>query len=98
MEAFQKIFPAQNFSLIAVILAMPLLGAFVNGVFGKRLGKDAVRLMTLTAMAVSFLAAVFTFLALDEHVGQTATKILVDGHETTQHGYGKLVWRAWEWM
>ncbi len=36
-------FPQDDFSLIAVILGMPLLGAFVNGVWGQRLGKHAVR-------------------------------------------------------
>ena len=33
----------------------------VNGVFGKRLGKDAVRLMALTALGVSFLASLLAF-------------------------------------
>ena len=47
MKALLSIFPANDFSLIAVVMLLPLLGAFVNGVFGRRLGKDAVRLMTL---------------------------------------------------
>ena len=34
-----SLFPANDYALIAVILGMPLLGAFVNGVWGKRLGK-----------------------------------------------------------
>ena len=38
-----SMFPAANFSLIAVILALPLLGALFNGVWGARLGKPAVR-------------------------------------------------------
>ena len=50
MNAFEKIFPAGDFALLALILGMPLVGAFVNGVFGKRLGKDAVRLMALSAL------------------------------------------------
>ena len=39
------IFPTNDFTLLAVILSFPLIGAFVNGVFGKRLGKEAVTLM-----------------------------------------------------
>ena len=67
------LFPEADFSLIAVVLGMPLLGAAVNGIWGKRLGKEAVRLMALTAVGVSFLAAVVTFLDLGS-VG-------VDAHE-----------------
>ena len=34
---------------MAIVLLAPAIGAFVNGVFGKRLGKDAVRLTALAA-------------------------------------------------
>jgi NADH-quinone oxidoreductase subunit L len=64
MQAVLSLFPQNDFSLIAVILGMPLLGAFINGVWGKRLGKDAVRLMALSAIAISFVAALITVSAL----------------------------------
>jgi NADH-quinone oxidoreductase subunit L len=57
-------FPASNFTLLALVLALPLLGAFVNGVFGKRLGKQGVRLMALSAIGGSFLVSLVTFLSL----------------------------------
>lgn len=50
MEALKAQFPHGNFSLLAVVLLLPALGAFVNGVFGKRLGKKGVRLMALSAI------------------------------------------------
>jgi NADH-quinone oxidoreductase subunit L len=78
------LFPANDFSLIAIILALPLLGAFVNGIWGKRLGKPAVKLMALAAMAGSFFAAVFTFVALADQTGE--------------HEHVRLTWTAWEWM
>src|SRR5262249_47057511 len=74
------------FSLIAVILGMPLLGAFVNGVWGKQLGKAAVRMMALAAVGVSFAAALVAFLSLHS---------LVE-HEKGEHV--KLAWTAWGWM
>jgi NADH-quinone oxidoreductase subunit L len=64
VEALRAQFPASNFTLLAVVLALPLLGAFVNGIFGKRLGKEGVRLMALSAIGGSFLASVITFLLL----------------------------------
>src|SRR5271166_5212478 len=81
-----SVFPANDYALIAVILGLPLLGAFVNGVWGNRLGKQAVRLMALSAVGVSFLAAVVAFVGLAHHIGA----------ESGEHA--KLTWTAWEWM
>jgi NADH-quinone oxidoreductase subunit L len=93
VNGLSKIFPAQDFALIAVVLAMPLIGAFVNGVFGKRLGKEAVRLMALSALGASFVASVITFVMLGkaEAVARAATT-------ETFHPVGKLRWVAWRWL
>jgi NADH-quinone oxidoreductase subunit L len=64
VEALKSQFPANNFALLALVLALPALGAFVNGVFGKRLGKEGVRLMALSAIGLAFLASVATFICL----------------------------------
>ena len=64
MQALSALFPPDDFSLIAVILGLPALGAFVNGVFGKRLGKEGVRVMALAAVVGSFIASVVAFLML----------------------------------
>jgi NADH-quinone oxidoreductase subunit L len=83
VEALRAQFPAHNFTLLAVVLALPLLGAFVNGVFGKRLGKDGVRLMALSALGGAFIASLMTFLLLPK------------GHEgAAEH----LTWTAWKWF
>ena len=55
MEALSRQFPQHDFAILAVVLVLPLIGALVNGVFGKRLGKEAVRLMALSAVGLSFL-------------------------------------------
>src|SRR6202453_965058 len=81
-----SLFPANDYALIAVILAMPLLGAFVNGVWGKQLGNAAVRLMTLTGVGISFAASVAAFIALSQLSDQSKGE------------HVKLVWSAWEWM
>ncbi len=85
MDALQKIFPANDFALLLLIIGMPLLGAFVNGVFGKRLGKDAVRLMALSALAISFLGSVLGFVML--YAAQAG------GEEPA-----RFVWHGWEWL
>jgi NADH-quinone oxidoreductase subunit L len=81
-----SVFPANDYVLIAVILGMPLLGAFVNGIWGQRLGKQAVRLMALVAVGASFVASVIAFVGL------------ADLAEQQKGEHVKLVWNAWEWM
>src|SRR5215471_11995735 len=87
MDLLENLFPAENFTLVAVILGLPLLGAFVNGVFGKRLGKDAVRLMALAAIGVSFLASLLAFFMLMRQGGE--------GHEG---GHEVFRFVAWRWF
>jgi NADH-quinone oxidoreductase subunit L len=88
MHAFEKIFPADDFALLALILGLPLLGAFVNGVFGKRLGKDAVRLMALSALGASFLGSLLAFFLLQA----------AQGGEGGGEQAARFVWHGWQWM
>src|SRR5215213_5427815 len=97
-KTITEVWKPNEFSLLAVVLLMPLLGAFVNGIFGRRLGKDAVRFMALAAVGISFLAAVITLLGLNGVVDATAQKTMVEGHEVVKHAHAKVSWLAWEWM
>src|SRR5947209_6333317 len=81
-----SLFPQNDYALIAAILLLPLAGAFVNGVWGKRLGKPAVRLMALTAVGASFVVSLVAFHDLYSIVS----------HEKETHV--RLAWTAWEWM
>jgi NADH-quinone oxidoreductase subunit L len=84
METLRIIFPAGNCALLCVIVLLPLLGAIVNGVFGKRLGKEAVSLMALSAIGASFLASTAAFFML---------KAAQTGDEAAH-----LMWTGWQWM
>jgi NADH-quinone oxidoreductase subunit L len=96
MKALFSLFPEHDFSLIAAVLLMPLLGAFVNGVFGKRLGKPAVRMMALTAVGVSFAFAILTFVGLNDVADHAKHAAGAEGaHEAVR---AKLSWTAWQWM
>jgi NADH-quinone oxidoreductase subunit L len=83
VEALRSQFPASDFTLLAIVLALPALGAFVNGVFGRRIGKKGVRLMALAAIGGAFLASLATLLLL----------ALGEGGEG-----GRLTWTAWRWF
>jgi len=90
-----SLFPAADFALLAVVLALPLVGAFVCGVFGGRLGKGAVRLMALASVGGSFLASIATFAALHSFVDASG---IVGSDKVVKHGHVKLAWTAWSWM
>src|SRR5690348_7417373 len=83
MSALEELFPAQDFTLLAFIVLLPLLGALVNGVFGKRLGREAVTLLGLGTVFCSFVFSVLTFLVLKNAEGEEGVK---------------LVWKGWDWM
>ena len=84
METLQAIFPARDCALLVAIILLPLIGAFVNGVFGKRLGKEAVTLMALSSVGASFLGSVAAFFMLRE--------------KQTGEDAARLVWTGWEWL
>ena len=84
METLQAIFPARDCTLLVAIILLPAIGAFVNGVFGKRLGKEAVTLMGLAAVGVPFLGAVAAyFMLLADQKGEEAAR---------------LSWIGWDWL
>jgi NADH-quinone oxidoreductase subunit L len=84
MQAIEALFPAHNYTLLAFIVLLPLLGAAVNGVFGKRLGKEAVSLLALSVMGIAFVLAVVTFLAL--------------GHAQEGEEAARFFWKGWDWF
>jgi NADH-quinone oxidoreductase subunit L len=84
MQAIEALFPAHNYTLLAFIVLLPLLGAAMNGVFGKRLGKEAVSLLALGVMFIAFALSVVTFFAL--------------GHAQEGEEAARFIWKGWEWF
>jgi len=85
MELLTHIFPAGNFTLLGVILVLPLLGAIINGFFGKRLGNEAVTLLALSAVGIAFIASLTQFFMLSSVQATAETAV-------------RFKWTAWEWM
>ena len=83
MQPLLTLFPQNDLTLLAFIVLLPLVGAAVNGIFGKRLGREAVTLMGLSAIAGSFILSLCCFL------------MLLD----LQHGEQlvRFSWKGWEW-
>ncbi len=52
--------------LIPLIITLPLIGAFINGTFGKQLSKALVGTIATTVMAISFLFTVLVFMQVQQ--------------------------------
>jgi NADH-quinone oxidoreductase subunit L len=84
MDALLSLFPKHDVTLLAFIVLLPLIGAAINGLFGKRLGREAVTLMGLAVIFGSFLLSVAAFLMLKEQQsGEIAAR---------------LAWKGWDWL
>ena len=87
MTLLREQFPADHFTLLSLVLGLPLLGALCNGLFGKRIGKQGVTLLALAAIGGSFLASLVAFALV-------ATTPSAGEHE----GPARLVWNVWRWF
>ena len=61
MQNLYSLFPADNFTLLAVVVALPLMGAIVNGLFGKRLGKTFVGFVAGERVLVGIIPVLYLF-------------------------------------
>ena len=86
MKDLFALFPKDDSTLLAFIVLLPLLGAFVNGVFGKRLGRQAVTLMGLASIFGSFVLSVAGFFMLRELQAEAPDFA------------ARLAWNGWHWV
>jgi NADH-quinone oxidoreductase subunit L len=81
MEALKQFFmtapvdPAVFAQSLWLIIALPLLGAFVCGVFGKMLGRANVHLIACAAVAGSFMLSVLAFWSVSHVSGGTPVSL-----------------------
>ncbi len=57
--------------LLPLMIALPLLGAFINGVFGKNLSKSVVATIATGVMLVSFVFALMAFFQIKNSKAET---------------------------
>ena len=94
MPALESLFPRDEFGLLGLIIALPLLGAIVNGIWGRRLGRSAVSAMALTVMGLAFALSLVTVC----HLHSLFTESLHGGGGAGHGERVRLAWTAWEWF
>lgn len=107
MEHVHLFAKPDDWFLLGIILGLPLYGAFFNGVFGKRFGRNMVRAVGVGTVGLSFLTAVFTFLQLHKlhhHAEEAAKAAWLAANQgkalpaEIAVAPSKLSWFAWKWM
>ncbi len=75
VEFFQTapVDPHQAGQLLWLIIALPLMGAFVSGVFGKVIGRANTHLVAVGAVGGSFLLSVLVFWTINDYSATAAT-------------------------
>jgi NADH-quinone oxidoreductase subunit L len=74
-----RIFPPHDCTLLVGILVFPLIGALVNGLFGRRMGQQGVTLMALFAVAAALAGSLAAFGLLALRSGAEAPALSYEG-------------------
>ncbi len=80
-----------RYAVIALILFSPLLGAIINGFFGKKIGREGVYITAVSTVAMSFLFSLFAYFTLY----RTVHAPVAEGHA---HGPAQLSFVLWDWF
>ncbi len=91
-----------HYSPLGWIVLLPLLGAIINGVWGKRIGRQGVYIAGISAVGMSFALALLSFIALLKagHAASVAAAadVVAGAHAHTGHHLVSLSFRAWDWF
>ena len=83
---------SQNrYAVLGLILLCPLIGAIINGFFGKRIGREGVYITGVATVGMSFLFSVFAYFTLFK----MAHAPVVEGE---MHGPAQLSFVFWDWF
>ena len=85
-----------HFNVLGWIVLLPLLGAIINGIWGRRIGRQGVYIAAISAVGMSFLLSILAFAALVKAGNHAAAAALAEGHH--HHPLASLSYRAWDWF
>jgi NADH-quinone oxidoreductase subunit L len=80
-----------RYAVLGLILLSPLLGAIINGFFGKKIGREGVYITAVSTVAMSFLFSLFAYFTLY----RTTHAHPAEGHA---HGPVQLSYVLWDWF
>ncbi|MBL8680593.1 MAG: NADH-quinone oxidoreductase subunit L [Myxococcales bacterium] len=80
-----------RYFVLGLILISPLLGAIINGFFGKKIGREGVYITAVATVGMSFLFSLFAYFTLYK----TAHAPVAEG---AAHGPAQLSYVVWDWF
>jgi NADH-quinone oxidoreductase subunit L len=85
-----------HYNPLGWIILLPLIGAIINGFWGRRIGRQGVYITAISAVGASFLLALVSFAALLRAGNHAAAAALAEGQH--HHAVTTLSFRAWDWF
>ena len=61
-----------HFNVLGWIVLLPLLGAIINGIWGRRIGRQGVYIAAISAVGMSFLLSILAFAVARSHHGKVS--------------------------
>jgi|LNFM01.1.fsa_nt_gb NADH-quinone oxidoreductase subunit L len=80
-----------RYFVLGLILLSPLLGAIINGFFGKKIGREGVYITAVATVGMSFLFSLFAYFTLY----RTTHAPVAEG---AAHGPAQLSYLVWDWF
>ena len=93
--------PTDQYAVLGWIVLLPLIGAFINGVWGKKLGRQGVYIAGVTAVASSFLLSILAFFALLKSGGAHGAEGAAEGAEHVRRAVSyvaQIGGKPWDWI
>ncbi len=87
-----------GYSVLGWIVALPLLGAVINGIWGRKVGRQGVYIAGISAVGMSFLLSLLAFAALLKSGHAPSGEGAGEGAEAAGHALRTLSYKAWDWF
>ncbi|MEZ4409869.1 MAG: NADH-quinone oxidoreductase subunit L [Polyangiales bacterium] len=87
-----------GYSVLGWIVALPLIGAIINGIWGRKVGRQGVYIAGIAAVGTSFLLSLLAFAALLKSGHAPSGEGAGEGAEAAHHALRALSYKAWDWF
>ncbi len=87
-----------HYNVLGWIVLLPLLGAILNGLFGRRFGRQGVHIAAISAVGASFALSLLAFFALQRTGAHLVAEAAVEGAGHHHHPLAQISFHAWDWF
>jgi len=87
-----------QYSVLGLIVLLPLIGAVINGLFGSKIGRQGVYIVGVATVATSFLFSLLAFIALVKAGHANPSGGEGEAAQQAEHAATRISYVAWDWF